>query len=53
MESALEMTRWLRAFVALVENLGSFASIHMVTSITPVPWDPVPSSGFFGYQAYT
>lgn len=46
----------LRAPVALVEDLGSGSSIHMVapkTSLTPVLGVPAPSSDLYGYQKPT
>jgi hypothetical protein len=41
------MSLWLRALAALLEDLGSIPSTHM---ITPVLGHLTPSSGLLGYQ---
>ena len=48
------MAQWLRALAALPEDLGLITGIHMAAhyhlSITPVPGNPVPPSGFQRHQ---
>lgn len=45
------MTQWLRTPTVLVEDLSSISSTHIswLTTVTPVPGDPVSFSGFHGY----
>ena len=48
------MAKWLKALTALLEDLGSIASIYMAAHnqfITPVLRDPMPFSGLHGEQA--
>lgn len=53
-----ERAQWLRIFVILAV-LGEYLGLTPSTqgdsqqSVIPVPGDPMPSSGFDGYQVYT
>lgn len=49
-----EMVQWFRVLAVLIKDPSSAPGTHMSqTFVTPVPRNPMPSSGLFGYQAHT
>lgn len=49
-----ETAQWFRVLAVLIKDPSSVPGTHMSqTFITPVPRNPMPSSGLLGYQAQT
>jgi hypothetical protein len=45
------MAQWLIALAALLEDTGWISSTHMVSFVTPVPGDLMPTYDLCGHQA--